>query len=74
MSHTRFRVNPHSIVVWILGSSLPEASAKSESEATASGVEPGKEIFIENTNTYRKENNWAMWKRASQWGWREQAQ
>ena len=54
MSHTRFRVNPHSIVIW---SSLPEASAKSESEATASGVQPGKEIFIENTNTHRKENN-----------------
>ena len=30
MLHTRFRVNPHSIVAWMLRNSLLEASAKSE--------------------------------------------
>ena len=40
MSRTRFRVNPHSIVVWMSRNSLLEAGAKFEGEVTAAGLEP----------------------------------
>ena len=40
MSRTRFRVNPHSIVVWMSRNSLLEAGTKSEVSVTATGIEP----------------------------------
>ena len=40
MSRTRFRVNPHSIVVWTSRNFLLNPSAKSEAEVIATGHEP----------------------------------
>ena len=40
MLRTRFRVNPHSIVTWMSRNSLFEAALKSETEVTATGLEP----------------------------------
>ena len=39
MSRMRFRVNPHSMVAWMLGNSMLKTSAKSEVEVTAAGLQ-----------------------------------
>ena len=40
MSHTRFRVNQHSMFAWMSRNSLLEAGTKSEVKVTATGIEP----------------------------------
>ena len=45
MSHTCFRVNPHSIVAWMSRNSLLKAGAKSEGEVTAD-VWPNGWVFV----------------------------
>ena len=46
MSRTGFRVNPHSILAWMSRNPLPDAGAKSEGEATATGLEPRTTWFL----------------------------
>ena len=56
MSRTSFRVNPHSIVVWMSWNSLLKAGTKFEGELTATGLVPRTTYFLNEHSTI-----WPNW-------------
>ena len=54
MSHTRFRVNLHSLVVWMSRNSLLETGTISEIYMTATGFEPTTTQLVEHTKPFSK--------------------
>ena len=51
MSRTRFTVNPHSIVASMSRNSLLETGEKSETQVTATGLEPTTTYFVNEHST-----------------------
>ena len=64
MSRRPFRVNPHSIVAWILRNSLLKGCPKSEGEVTASEFKPRSNYFLNGYSTILPKwpNDWAVFR------------